>query len=332
MIRVGVLFLPYLCCCPSFGSRRHIPVLSTITKQANNTAWLYSLNTFGAVIGVLGSAFVLLPTIGVRNTELFGMILCIAVCFASLMYRYQDSSTTEQTIASVPMKTLLLMGVVGFASMSLEIVWSRLGALLIGGSVYAFAVVLAVFLTGISVGSAVGRRLDRSHLPIATIAMGVLTILGCYSWRWLPHGLAMGWDWFGNDSMLFVGTCLIGCAMAGAPIASGAIFSLCLKQGTGAMNNISGRVLTANTIGGVIGVLLTGPLLMPTIGIVNTSALLSATCVLTACLLYWQTKRTLISLTALSVLFIGMPRWDVAVYATGLYNRMHGCGFVSQSH
>ena len=110
--------------------------------------------------------------------------------------------------------------------------------------------------------------------------------------------------------------------MAGAPIASGAIFSLCLKQGTGAMNNISGRVLTANTIGGVIGVLLTGPLLMPTIGIVNTSALLSATCVLTACLLYWQTKRTLISLTALSVLFIGMPRWDVAVYATGLYNRI----------
>ena len=173
---------------PALAHGATLPVLSTITKQANNTAWLYSLNTFGAVIGVLGSAFVLLPTIGVRNTELFGMIPCIAVCFASLMYRYQIPPQRNNH-CPVPMKTLLLMGVVGFASMSLEIVWSRLGALRIGGSVYAFAVVRRVS--------------DRNHGFCSGKEAGQITSSnryhsnGCFDnprllfLRWLPHGLAL---------------------------------------------------------------------------------------------------------------------------------------------
>ena len=63
-------------------------------------------------------------------------------------------------------------------------------------------------------------------------------------------------------------------------MASGMVFSLCLQHGQGTMRAISAKVLMVNTIGGVIGVLITGPMLMPVFGIVNTTVLLSALCVL----------------------------------------------------
>ena len=102
--------------------------------------------------------------------------------------------------------------------MSLEVVWSRLGSLLIGGSVYAFAVVLAVFLMGIAFGAHLGRKIDKDYLGKSSIGMGLCALLGAYSWRWLPHGLAIGWDWFGDGSLLPVGALLLSVAMAGTPI------------------------------------------------------------------------------------------------------------------
>ena len=42
--------------------------------------------------------------------------------------------------------------------MSLEIIWTRLASLLIGGSVYSMAVVLAIFLAGISLGAEIGKQ------------------------------------------------------------------------------------------------------------------------------------------------------------------------------
>ena len=325
---------------PALAHGATLPALSSLTKQAEGTGWLYALNTFGAVFGVLGSAFLLLPTLGVRGTEVTAMTVCIVIFTIALVAQHLLSHPTAEQAhdvkqiaktlptedlnpnASIPLPPLLLMTVVGMVSMSLEVVWSRLGALLIGGSVYAFAVVLSVFLVGIAIGAHIGRKLSVTALPKTVIAMGILTILGAYSWRWLPHGLAVAWDWFGESSMLPAGALLLSIAMAGAPIASGMAFSLCLKQGTGSMSTISAKVLTANTIGGVLGVILTGPFLMPQLGIVHTTIVLSALCLCSTVILYWKEKESILSLLAFCVLVMGLPNWDVAVYATGLYNRI----------
>ena len=328
---------------PALAHGATLPALSSLTKQAEGTGWLYALNTFGAVFGVLGSAFFLLPNLGVRGTEVAAMMVCVLIFLFATMIPVtigkstgtdaeisednqiplgETNSPAKTTSTVIPLRTLLLMTVVGMVSMSLEIVWSRLGALLIGGSVYAFAVVLSVFLAGIAIGAHIGRKLSVQALPLAVISMGMLSILGAYSWRWLPHGLAVAWDWFGESSMLPSGALLLSIAMAGAPIASGMTFSLCLKEGTGSMSTISAKVLTANTIGGVLGVILTGPFLMPQFGIVHTTIFLSGFCVIASALLYWQAKQSILSILGFAVLVMGMPNWDVAVYATGLYNRI----------
>ena len=325
---------------PALAHGATLPALSSLTKQAEGTSWLYTLNTFGAVFGVLGSAFLLLPKLGVRGTEVMAMTVCLVIFSIALVAQgllsksatkhiddeekasNSPSTVHSNPVDSIPLRTLLLMTVVGMVSMSLEIVWSRLGALLIGGSVYAFAVVLSVFLAGIAIGAHIGRKLSVTALPLAVISMGMLSILGAYSWRWLPHGLAVAWDWFGESSMLPAGALLLSIAMAGAPIASGMTFSLCLKEGTGSMSTISAKVLTANTIGGVLGVILTGPFLMPQFGIVHTTIFLSGLCMIASALLYWQAKQSIVSILGFAVLVMGLPNWDVAVYATGLYNRI----------
>ena len=42
---------------PALAHGATLPALASLTKQADGTGWLYALNTFGAVFGVLGSAF-----------------------------------------------------------------------------------------------------------------------------------------------------------------------------------------------------------------------------------------------------------------------------------
>ena len=121
-----------------------------------------------------------------------------------------------------------------------------------------------------------------------------------------------------------MGAILLAMAMAGAPVASGMVFSICLQYGQGNMRSISSKLLMVNTIGGVIGVVLTGPFLMPMFGIVNTTILLSSLCVLggIAFVLRQRPQLSLGALSGFTVMTLAMPTWDVAVYATGLYNRI----------
>ena len=49
------------------------------------------------------------------------------------------------------------LGVTGFASLALQVVWTRLLASMLGPTTYAFSAVVAIFILGIAGGSALGR-------------------------------------------------------------------------------------------------------------------------------------------------------------------------------
>ena len=46
----------------------------------------------------------------------------------------------------------------GFTALGAQVVWTRLLTLLFGATVYAFAIILAVFLSGLGIGSAAAAR------------------------------------------------------------------------------------------------------------------------------------------------------------------------------
>src|SRR5207244_198002 len=62
---------------------------------------------------------------------------------------------------------LVLLAVTAFASLLDEIAWTRVLAMIVGGSTYAFTLVLLVFLLGIGLGS---RIVARGRLPPARTA------------------------------------------------------------------------------------------------------------------------------------------------------------------
>src|SRR5213079_2697526 len=63
---------------------------------------------------------------------------------------------------------LVLLGFTAFAALLDEIAWTRVLVMIVGGSTYAFTLVLLVFLLGIGIGSAVVAR--RGAIPSETAA------------------------------------------------------------------------------------------------------------------------------------------------------------------
>ena len=144
---------------------------------------LYAINTLGAVLGVMGSGFVLLPNLGLsRSLWLTCVSSGVVALTAFVMYcRSAGSSrdegrsgTTQSRVPESPEPDrvtspppapaggrlslrLLLIGyaAAGFASLAYEVAWTRGLVLLIGSSVYAFTLMLTAFILGIGLGSLV---------------------------------------------------------------------------------------------------------------------------------------------------------------------------------
>ena len=204
-----------------------------------------------------------------------------------------------------PYSLSLLVALTGGVSMGLEILASRSLSLIFGASVQAFAIVLMAFILGIGLGSAAiaSPRLKRWNseslifwlLLIAAGLVGLL-VLGIEQWvvayRHVLTGLGrtpMGYLFYqimaGGFSIIILG---IPAALIGA------VLPLCIRLVSGRgvdLGNRVGRLLTWNTLGAVVGVLLTGFILMPHAGLRNAFNLLAAALCLGALVFAWSRRK-----------------------------------------
>ena len=325
----ALLLLP-----PSFLAGATLPAIAAGLAR-RQVGLLYAANTAGAVVGVLAGPLLLFPALGLRGTEL-GAALCSAlVAVAALLLARRAGSAPPAAAApgqdpAAVGAALLAAAVAGAVAMSLELLWTRLAAQLLGCSVHALAVVLAVFLAAVALGAWLGQRWPaRQVVPAGLLLLGLLAVAGSLTWSSLPHGLAAAWSGLGAGSMLPAGGLLLAVAMGGAPVASGAVFSGALGLVGGDAAPAAGRVLASNTLGGVVGAAATGLLLLPALGIQH-SLLLGAGVATGAGLLLrvapgspwrpppWRWLLACATLLAGSL----APRWDAELYAVGLYHRI----------
>src|SRR5438874_2561174 len=130
---------------------------------------LYGLNTLGAVVGTALAGFFLIEWVGIR-ASLWGTAV-VNLCIGVLALRLPDPQTGAQGVATdlgrepgeapaqaLRRAALVLLAVTAFASLLDEIAWTRVLVMIVGGSTYAFTLVLLVFLLGIGAGSAVVAR------------------------------------------------------------------------------------------------------------------------------------------------------------------------------
>src|SRR5207302_9914657 len=167
-----------------------LPVLTRALAAGNREALppalgrLYGLNTLGAVLGTALAGFFLIEHVGIRASLWGTALVSVAIGLAGLRLSRESLARAPaadpprgSTMADAPRQrdalrtlALVLLGVTAFAAPLDEIAWPRVLVLIVGGSTYAFTLVLLVFLLGIGIGSALVARSRAARSATAATA------------------------------------------------------------------------------------------------------------------------------------------------------------------
>jgi len=186
-----------------------LPVLAAaLQRSSGNTASavarLYTWNLFGAIIGAIAAGFFLLPQCGVRATIWIAAAtnLVIGVAAFLLDAKAADSQsdvddlsvhdtgmahplTRQAAVLTQPQRQktfwLFCAFTSGFVTISMQVVWSRMLAMIIGSSTYAFSMVLALFLAGLALGGYLASAKQDANARWLRRAVLVIEILTAFT-------------------------------------------------------------------------------------------------------------------------------------------------------
>jgi spermidine synthase len=286
-----------------------LPLLVAWLQQSyadagRRSARFYSVNSLGAVLGAALAGFCLVQNFGmVMTLQITASVNVIVGALAILISRKisreeHDRPTSvpvpePETAAGTASDTLrragVLVALTGAVSMGLELLASRSLALIFGSSLQSFAVVLISFILGIGLGSAwiaSPRRREkpdeRTIVLLLCIAAVWVTLLVFNIEQWVNFyriartGLGRTPVGYVYHELLTVGMALVILGLPAAWI--GAVLPLMMRAAShqdAPLGAKVGALLTWNTIGAVIGTLVTGFVLMPWVGLRNAFGVLA---------------------------------------------------------
>jgi spermidine synthase len=241
-------------------------LVRTLDEAGARLGELYAANTVGAMAGTLLGGFVLIEFLGLRLTSYVAVALnVLAGVGARLLSRRWESGppgTAPQAGPSgrpprpavprsfLPRRRAVLAAtfVSGFVALGLEVLWTRMLAEGTGSSIYIFTTILAIFLLGIALGSALYRRLSRpggerlGTLGLCLAGVGVLA----------QATVVLGSGVFGH-APFFVRTVVV---LLPATVLMGYAFPLAGRLATPTAEAAGGSVgllYAANTAGSILG-------------------------------------------------------------------------------
>ena len=276
-----------------------------VEATPRGVSWLgffYGSNIAGAVFGCLLAGFYLLRVHDVAIATYVAAALNFTVAVTALLlagwaiYRPPPTrragcahlaaqETEEQRWAQPALRdsqipgawtVYVVIALSGSTALGAEVVWTRNLSLLLGGTVYTFSIILAVFLTGLGIGSGIGSVVSR-HSVRPRLALGICQLLLMGAIAWAAYALAESlpywpidpslsrnpWISFQLDLMRCVWAVLAGAILWGAsfPLALASVASSGQEPG-----RMVGGVYAANTIGAIVGSLAFSMILIPWLG------------------------------------------------------------------
>jgi spermidine synthase len=235
--------------------------------------FFYGGNIAGAVIGCLGSGFFLLrlfsmPAATFVAATINVLVAAVAMIFATKGSHVPSPVTIEQETEKASHRRLIYFAIAlsGMSALGAEVVWTRLLSLLLGGTVYSFSLILAVFLIGLGLGSGAGslmsRTCSRPRLALGVCQLALAATIAWAAWmitKSLPYwpvnpGIYTGtlgpWFIFQLDLLRSAWMILPASLLWGAsfPLAIAAVASR--DQDPGLM---VGGIYAANTVGAILG-------------------------------------------------------------------------------
>jgi len=162
---------------------------------------LYGVNTFGAVFGCLFTQFFAIRLWGVQGATGLAMGLNAVVfmlCYGRIFSAMGSGSIQDEpepvkrkgkqdTMVSPAIIVLVfaMLAYSGMASLSSQILWTRILVFPLGSTLYSFALILATFLLGIALGSLTANKLlGRSHRVLKFV--GIEIAIGAFCIAMLP--------------------------------------------------------------------------------------------------------------------------------------------------
>src|SRR5262245_45508632 len=246
---------------------------------------LYATNTFGAVVGTLATAFVLLPEIGLRATVYVGagMNALVFLAAALLSRAVGPAAETPDASARRPLRfhwVLPLVALSGAVSFSYEVLWTRLIGQLVGGTIQGFATMLASFLLGIALGSAVAARLARNPASaargFASAQLGTAA-LSLLAFAFLDRVPDLAQELGAGHAGALGGNALIAAlVLLPGSLCIGAVFPFAVRllaRDETEAGPAAAHVYVWNTVGSITGALASGFLLLPWLRFDGTIAL-----------------------------------------------------------
>jgi spermidine synthase len=318
---------------------------------------MYGINTLGAVAGTWLAGLFMLPFFGLWMTCVIVGVIDVIVGLAALWVNGRVGEIQDIRKAGVQPRQIWtrnqwvigsLFAASGAAAMVYEVGWFRLLALTVGGSVYAFSVILGMFLLGVGFGSTVAARWAErtrmsgvSAMAALEILLGLVTIAGAFYYNQLPqlnHRVFLtGTDIFGMNGFV-LGQMVVAAVVVLPPcVIMGALFPVTVRAVRESGGDITspeaniGRLYVMNTFGGIAGSLVAGFLMGPRIGV--WSMLLAAS-VASAGLAFmllmlmpgynWKARiASAFGLVAVVGLAMATPSWDAALFNQGLYRDVY---------
>ncbi|MGD9320870.1 MAG: fused MFS/spermidine synthase, partial [Desulfobacteraceae bacterium] len=281
---------------PAFFMGGTLPVLGQFfirhpNRLAEKGTFLYAVNTAGAVLGVWLAGFILPPVLGYTRSYLVAMLASVLVGFGAIRLSKDErreidaelppanGHTMQTTDAPFrPFALYVLAFVSGFLALAMQILWTRMFSQVLQNTVYSFSVILAVFLSALTLGAVLANRLSHRKLAPAQTTVTLLATAGltCGLTPWLFTKVTEG-----TKGLIFFGAApwhLYLLAVLGMAIliilipgmALGSVFPYLLKaaESPRAMpGRIIGHLMGINTVGAILGSLAAGFIFLGQLGL-----------------------------------------------------------------
>jgi len=325
-----------------------IPILTQalsrgVAESSRVHAWVYGFNTAGAFFGALAAGFLLVPWLGLDGVvRAMGAVnLSAGIAFAVLQRWYSGAAASSREPAAAAdvegfpiWATVALLA--GFAMMTIQVILNRVGGLALGTSHFTFAMVVAVFVLCIALGSLGVSVLP--HIPrllivgsqwalVASLVLLYPRLPDAPYWAHVVRSLFPGEDTaFYRYHLLVFGGAL---AVLVVPIGlSGALLPLLfhhLRREVGDLGATAGRIYAWNTVGSLLGAVVGGYALFVWLDLhqvfrVALAALVVSSALLTVRVMRLSRYGVVMAAVALALAGVAwLPEWSPERLASGMF-------------
>jgi len=290
---------------PAFFMGGTLPAMSQhLVRSADalgrTASGLYAVNTLGAALGAWLTGFELIRRLGVDGATALAVSTSLGVAglaaaagrgapeaAGSAATPDGDASDGDRPGSARLGRAGLAAAAFasGFATLALEVLWTRMFAQVLQNSVYTFALVLAVFLVALAGGAWAARALmRRASDPVAGLAGLLLAAgVGVAASPWIFAWRTGGLDYLGGESAwsgyVLDATATTALVLLPPGLLVGSVFPFLLRSAQElrwSAGRAVGETAALNTLGAVAGSLCAGFVLLDALGLWPSLRLIAA--------------------------------------------------------